>query len=244
MPKSKGGHLTKENREVIAIGIKATDLARKIAKRIDVSPSTVTREVKANRTVKTRKGPGRKGSSATCAKRYDCSRRGGACESCVSPLTVCGDRLKRPCTELCPDFELVMCSTTKKWLYVCPANCAKRAHCGFPKCSYDAEEAHKSHADRLRDSRSGIAIMPEQLADLDSVVTPLVKQGQSFEAIRIEHGDEMPVGVRTAYNYQGASLLSCANIELPRKAKCRPRKKATPCKRDRIDRTGCTYADF
>ena len=41
MPASKGKHLTKENREVIEFGIKNKDSARTIAKRIDVSPSTI-----------------------------------------------------------------------------------------------------------------------------------------------------------------------------------------------------------
>lgn len=244
MPESKGGHLTKENREVIAAGVKAKDSARKIAKRIDVSPSTVTREVKANRTIKSKKLMTNRSASFRCAMRAECTKRAEACESCVSPLTACKDCPKRPCIFTCPDFERVMCPETEKWPYVCPGDCPKRGRCTYPKCSYDAEEAHKGYTDRLRDSRSGIAITPEQLSDMDGVLTPLVRQGQSFEAIWAEHGDEMPVGVRTAYNYQEAGLLSCANIELPRKAKCRPRKRAAPRKRDRIDRTGRTYADF
>lgn len=244
MSKSKGGHLTKENREVIAAGVKAGDSARKIAKRIDTSPSTVTREVKANRTVKSRKLMSNAGASLRCAKRAGCAKRSGACVSCVSPLTACRDCRKRPCIFTCPDFERVMCPETEKWPYVCPDGCPKRGRCGYPKCSYGAEEAHRSYADRLRDSRSGIAITAEQLSDMDGILTPLVRQGQSFEAIWAEHGDEMPVGVRTAYNYQEAGLLSCANIELPRKARCRPRKKGATPGRDRVDRTGRAYADF
>lgn len=48
-------HLTKEQREVIEAGLLNHDSARTIAKRIRVSPSTITREVKANRTLREKK---------------------------------------------------------------------------------------------------------------------------------------------------------------------------------------------
>ena len=47
MPEEKGKLLSKENKEVIEAGIRNADSARKIAKRINVAASTVTREVKA-----------------------------------------------------------------------------------------------------------------------------------------------------------------------------------------------------
>lgn len=64
----------------------------------------------------------------------------------------------------------------------------------------------------------------EQLLSLDKIVTPLVKQGHSFEAICFTH-EEVGVCARTLYNYQDKGLLSTANIELPRKVRLKPRKK-------------------
>ena len=49
MPKS-GKHLTFENREVVEQGIKDGDSASRIARRLRVAASTVTREAKAHRT--------------------------------------------------------------------------------------------------------------------------------------------------------------------------------------------------
>ena len=50
--KAKGKHITKETRERIEAGIAAGDSARSIARDVGVSPSTVTREVRNNRTVR------------------------------------------------------------------------------------------------------------------------------------------------------------------------------------------------
>jgi IS30 family transposase len=79
---------------------------------------------------------------------------------------------------------------------------------------------------------------------MDELITPLVRQGQSFEAIWQTHEKELPIGVRSAYNYQEAGILSTADIELPRKVRMKPRKKKEETKRERVDRSGRTYADF
>lgn len=138
-----------------------------------------------------------------------------------------------------------MCPVAERWPYACPAGCAKRAHCGFPTCSYDARSAHEAYRARLSSSRSGISLTEEELAEMDALVTPLVRQGQGFEAIWATHGDELPVCVRTAYSHQAAGMLSCASIELPRVVRVRPRRRAGDAPpRDRVDRAGATYEDF
>ena len=52
MPRGKGKHLARENREVIESGVRDGDSASRIGARIDRGASTVTREVRRNRTVK------------------------------------------------------------------------------------------------------------------------------------------------------------------------------------------------
>jgi IS30 family transposase len=84
----------------------------------------------------------------------------------------------------------------------------------------------------------------EELDAMNALVAPLVRQGQSFEAIWAAHASELPVSVRSAYNYQEAGLLVTANLELPRKVRMKKRNKKDKAGRDRIDRTGRTYGDF
>lgn len=79
---------------------------------------------------------------------------------------------------------------------------------------------------------------------MKAIVAPLIKKGQSFEAIWAERADELPVGVRTAYNYQADGILGIASLELPRKVRLHPRKRRPDKSRDRVDRTGRTFEDF
>jgi IS30 family transposase len=244
MPKDKGRHLTKEDRGTIEDGLRDGDSARRIAGCIGVSASTVTREVKANRTLREKKSAHGAKLALRCIRYKDCQASGSACEKCSTRLTACKHCEIRSCIDTCPDFVRTMCPTTRSWPFVCPKNCPKKAWCGYPKCSYSATDADSAYHVRLSFSREGIDITPEELKAMDRLIAPLVRQGQSFEAIWATHAKELPVGVRTAYNYQSAGILSTANIELPRKVRMRPRNKQEASKHERIDRSNRTFADF
>lgn len=202
MTKSAGKHLTKENREVIEDGLASCSSASTIAKRLSVSTSTVTREVKANRQMRERKVPK---SSTKCVHYRDCAEFGTACPRCGSCFTECRHCKTRSCVDRCPKFERIQCPETERWPFTCPSNCAKRSRCGFPRYSYRAHDADDISKERLSSSRSGIDLTQEELERMRDVVVPLVKnKGQSFEAVWATHGDELPVCVRTAYAYQAA----------------------------------------
>lgn len=105
MPKS-GKHLTFENREVVEQGIRDGDAASKIARRLRVAASTVTREARAHRTVRPRKMSPREKASLRCAKRASCSKSGTACPKCSTKYANCKDCRTRRCVLTCPDFEM------------------------------------------------------------------------------------------------------------------------------------------
>jgi IS30 family transposase len=139
-----------------------------------------------------------------------------------------------------------MCPETEKWPYVCPEACPRRGWCKLPKCSYDAGDADAAYRGTLSSSRSGICCTQEELDAMNEVVVPLAKQGQSLEAIWAEHGDELPVCVRTAYKYQELAAIGLTSLDMPRKARLLPRSRpetGAP-KRERVDRSGRTYDDF
>lgn len=190
MPEKNKRHLTLEMREVVQAGLEERASARKISKRIGVSPSTVTREIKANRTLKERRAWANARLSVRCARHRDCDRSGFACEKCSTRLTMRKSCRTRDCTRSCPDFARAMCPTTEKWPYVCPASCPKKSHCGYPRASYSALSAHAPSAKRLSESRSGIGICEEELKAMDDLIAPLVRRSQSFEAIWALHADE------------------------------------------------------
>lgn len=245
MPESKGRHLDLEDRLVVEEGLGSGLSARALSRRLHISASTVTREIRNNKTVKV---PVRKGAkpSTRCSNYNECQRSGDACEKCSTRLTACKHCKTRACVDSCNAFTLKMCPKTEAWPYICPTDCRKRPNCSYPKCSYRAESAQRLYEKRLSESRAGFDITPEELEAAMKIIKPLVEKGQSFEAIWANHSDELPVCVRTFYNYTDAGFVDIANIELPRKVRCRPRahKGKKGQGRSRIDRTGRTYDDF
>ena len=248
MSEGKKTHMDFHDRSVIDDGIRDGLSAREIARRIKVAPSTITREVKANRSVRHLQGKGVV-KARRCTHYEGCQESASACGGCTSQWTTCKKCRTRNCIDTCPQYELRTCPKTQSWPYVCPRECARRTTCGYPKFAYGASQADLSYRTRLVTSREGIDISDEELVRMFALIEPLVLQGQSFDAIWAEHGDELPVCVRTFYNYQEQGITSVAAINMPQKVRRKPRKKNGDKKngkdaRTRIDRTGRLYEDF
>jgi IS30 family transposase len=82
-----------------------------------------------------------------------------------------------------------------------------------------------------------------ELRQIDSIVTPLIAQGQSPYQIITNH-PELDISVRTLYQYIDDGLLLTRNIDLKRKAKFKPRKVHKTQIKDRTVFRGRTYLDF
>lgn len=243
MRDGKRKHMDKDSRVAIEEGIRRGDSCRWIAAEVGVSPSTITREIRSNRTVTERARREGAKLSVRCAKYRDCGHVGKACTGCATAFVRCKSCRTHSCIDSCPDFELRMCPVTEKWPYVCQRPCPKRSSCTLPKVRYRSEEAQASYEGRLSASRSGIDLTEDELRRINAVVAPLVRQGHSFEAICAAH-PELGVCVRTLYNYQEAGILETSDFELPRKVRVRPRKRKRQKGRPRVDRTGREYRDF
>lgn len=96
---------------------------------------------------------------------------------------------------------------------------------------------------RLSSSREGIALTKKELHSLDSVVRPLIAQGQSPYMIIANH-PELGISVNTLYNYINQGVLLTRNIDLKRKVKFKPRKVHSTQIKNREVFIGRTYADF
>lgn len=244
MANAKGAHLAQDQRQAMQDGLCAHRSARSMAKAVGVSPSTVTREAKTNRSIV--EPERRRGANLAprCADYPQCRVSGGACPKCSTALTACKHCRTRNRIDACPDLLRKMCPTTEKRPYICPEGCPKRGACGYPKRRYDASSAEGAHRSRPSSSREGTGLTEEQLAEMTRIVEPLVKQGHSFEAIWAMHADELPCGARRAYNYQEKGLFGIEDLRLPRKVRMRKRRKGKEPGRERVDRAGRTYDDF
>ena len=177
MSRIKGKHLSRENREVIESGIRNLESARTIAKKICVSPSTVTREVKVHRTIREKRLSRKEKASLRCVNYKSCQASGSACGACSTKLTTCKKCYTQRCILTCKDYKPKMCEKTQTWPYVCPENCSKRGWCNHPKCSYDAGDAHAMYRLMLSEAREGICCTQEEINAMNKIIVPLSKKG-------------------------------------------------------------------
>ena len=199
MPKGKNRQLTLEDRIFIEDRIKARDSLSEAARRLGVSASTVSREIKRNRVPES---PGYQVAHENlCRKAAECTVAGLCGTGCLAPCRKCR---KGPstCNALCPGFEPRPCPQLDRPPFCCNT-CYRRygGGCGHPTLFYDGRAADELARRRLSESRAGIGITREELLAMDELVTPLVRRGQSPSARWATHSDELPVGARTYYAY-------------------------------------------
>lgn len=127
--------------------------------------------------------------------------------------------------------------------YACNG-CREVKKCTLTKTVYDALEAHRQATEKISQSRSGILSTEGEIARLNEILVPLVKQGQSIHQIYLNHKDELMCSEKTLYNYVDGCLFDIRNIDLPRKVKYRPRYKKPELKVDRGCRVGRNYHDY
>lgn len=90
---------------------------------------------------------------------------------------------------------------------------------------YSAKHADAAVSRRRSESRQGIRINEDEKAALNALLSRLIKKGQPLAHIYAEHEAEIPVCLRSLYNYIDAGELTVRNIDLRRKTSYRPRKK-------------------
>ena len=144
----------------------------------------------------------------------------------------------------CGKYKKETCPRLAKPPYVCNG-CDQRCKCTLEKCRYDAGHAQKEYEEVRSESRSGVNLTEEDLMRMDSVVSPLIKQGQSLHHVIVHNRDRISCCEKSLYKYANDGLLSARNIDMPRKVRFRPRKKkSVPLKVDRSCRVGRAYEDY
>ena len=238
-------HLTLDDRQEIQMGLKAGESFTAIARRIDSDRTTVAREVKARRV------PVRNSKGNNCIHRNEC-RFPEACSHYKAGRFRLGfHKGKQDCGGACGDcingcdrFQEDFCVRYEKPPYVCSA-CPNRRTCRLQKMEYDAKLAQEAYETLRSESRKGISLSEEELAYLDSVVSPEIKRGQAVSVVWNTHKAEMPVSDRTLYTYINSGLLEADNFDLRRKLRMPSRKKSGPVlrvdKQCHIDRG---YGDY
>ena len=211
-------HMTLDDRVVIQEGLDANLSTFTISKKLGKAASTVTREIEKHRVYKGKRYPGAK---APCARKEGCVVRGlckdkrcySLCRNCIS------------CKDLCPEYFPSECERLAKSPHVCNG-CEKYASCTYENYLYYASYAHNAYQDTLISSREGINQDPESLQELDDLISPLLKRGQSIDHVIASHEDDINCSRSTIYRYVNDTVLTARNIDLPRKVKYKKRAKS------------------
>ena len=250
MPKKKEydhKHLSTSQRIHIEKGLNDGLSFAAIARRLDKHPSTIAKEVKKYRTLQPRekdpKKPARCALFKECTLRFLCDKK-----DCVKVCKSCYDvKLQvSKCSYLCSEYREPQCASISKAPFVCN-HCARQRTCNKEKAYYIAQNADQSSQELLVSCRQGINQAPADIAMLDTLISPLLAQGQSLAHIYAFHGHEIPCSRKTLYNYIDQGVFTAKNIDLHRKVryKCKPRKTGTRVSLAAKEfRIGRTYEDF
>lgn len=218
-------HLTIDERRIISTGITHGSTKTAIAQTIGKDNSTIGKEIKAHRVLKSK-----------CGMPLECS----AYRKCAHG---------RKCTPDCPDYVPFACSRRDRSPGACNG-CGGWSACRFDKYVYDPEDAQHEYRMTLMESREGVNLTSKEARDMADIVGPLLCQGLSPYQILKAH-PELGICEKTLYNYiegdvfheVGGVTVMDLRRQVSRKMK-KARKNAYKKREDRQYLKGRTYRDY
>lgn len=111
------------------------------------------------------------------------------------------------CHPNCIRYEASKRECIKKYPFVCN-HCRKKAFCKFLHRFYDPEYASKEYHSRLKETRANPRKEKDLIKAMNKLVSPLVKKGQSIEAILMNH-PEIEVSSLTIRDWVRKGYLDC-----------------------------------
>ena len=237
---AKQKHLTLEERFKIQKFLDQTYSFKMIGSELERDCTTISKEVRNHIIYRKTGAPGRPYNA--CTHRFSCDYR-LICKTCNSNSKHRFCKFCISCNYNCSDFIQEKCYKLYKAPYVCNG-CDKLKTCTLEKHFYHATDAHTEYKEILSESRSGISLSEDEVKHLDSVLSPLIKRGQSINHICANNADSIMVSESTIYRLVDYNLLSARNIDLPRKVRYKSRKVKKQFKVDKSCRTNRTIKDF
>ena len=232
-------HLTLSDRIQIAADLELKKPLNQIAAELDKDCSTISREIRKHSVAVDKAAFGR--IKNRCVYRYVCKLY-GICKNepdCTRKCSTCSQ-----CNVNCDSFIEEKCKRLALPPYVCNG-CDKLRSCVLMKTFYYADMAEQTYRELLSESRRGYNMTTLELRNIDSQLSPLIKNGQSIHAAFVTKGDSITVSESTVARLIKDSQLSATVMDQQRVVKLKPRKsKPTEKKVDRRCREGRTYADY
>ena len=121
-----------------------------------------------------------------------------------------------------PDLVL-SCERLKHSPYVCNG-CKSRSGCRKVRWTYYAREADNSYKEVKSEARKGINLTAEEIYKINSILTPLIKKGQTINHLYINHPDILDFSKPSFYNYVNNGVFEFSPLDFPRIVKYKKRK--------------------
>lgn len=242
-------HLTLSDRTFIEQELCQGSSFKYIACILQKDPTTISKEIRNHR--KAQHGRSLLSNCKDCKFWDNCDIRGNdpditSCPRSGSCTKLC-KKCRREKTRLfCSSYIPITCDKISHAPYVCNS-CTQEKNCKLNHFLYHAAYAQKQYEKTLVSSRKGINLTPQELQDLNDLISPLVMKGQPLSHIFSVHSDEIPVCRRTLYNYFDQHVFKARNIDLPRRVRYKKRKKRSEPRKTNINQTyrnKRTYIDF
>ena len=120
--------------------------------------------------------------------------------------------------------DLVLsCERLKHSPYGCNG-CKFRSGCRKVRWTYYAREADNSYKEVKSEARKGINLTPEEVYKINSILTPLIKKGQTINHLYINHPDILDFSKPSFYNYVNNGVFEFSPLDFPRIVKYKKRK--------------------
>lgn len=117
----------------------------------------------------------------------------------------------------------ISCSRLKKSPYVCNG-CKSRSGCRKERWTYYARKANDSYQEVKSEARKGINLTPEEVYTINTILTPLIKKGQTINHLYINHPDILNFSKPSFYNYVNNGVFEFKQVNFPRIVKYKKRK--------------------
>ena len=143
-----------------------------------------------------------------------------------------------------PGIDL-SCEKLKHSPYVCNG-CKSRSVCRKIRWTYYAREAQKDYEDLIKSCRQGINLNLEEIHNINKVITPLVKKGQTTNHLYVNHPDILDFSKSSFYRYINDGVFEFGPLDFPRIVKYKKRKNSNK-RRTRKEREiliNKKYTDF
>lgn len=230
-------HLLLEERVLIEDRLNHGVSIRAIAKELNKSPSTILREIRNHSTnVRSTKND--------CLNFKDCHYK-GLCGKADCTRRLCS-RCNIPCKKFCPDYVKAYCDKLTNPPYLCNT-CSQINLCQYDKTVYKANQAESDYKTILVSTRTGFDVTEREFNTINSLASPLIKNGLSPYHIKQTYGEQLPVSESTLRRMIDKNNLDARNIDLREKVKRRPRQTTRNNSRNKtlsVQKVGHFYADY